>query len=346
MSSQNQIIERMSKDLNISKYIEENPIMYRSRVIYSALSAWVKISTLDHDILDNKEESIGQSRKYLCNSAKIFLDNMFNIFPEVYSWFYPLDLKCSPESLVINRLRDSGEIVRSGFNTNLALPNYEECAINNKAKVIRGMKSNMIQMHIGLTQLRLLSNDYNMDKQETLFDFYGLENKTALSIWHKYINNTEWRKRQNISCHIFDKYSKVNFYRSWKDEYQLKECEISIYKENLSDFGVIKKMNGEIYTSQFSSELVDDYEIRRFMYALKCEAKNNVIADYKYLDNKNLVELNLKSALPIHENNIFLALGWPKNSIQDSQNLIFSVYIWDFIKLILENLNITIREID
>lgn len=345
MNNEKQIINEISSDLKIYKHKEEGYITYKSRVIYSALSKWIKISTLDLDILDDKEAHIGQSRKYLSNKAKIFLENMIELFPEIRDWFYPKDMQEKPEIIIIDRLKNAGEIIKSGFDTYLALPNYEECVICNKVKVTRGIENNEIQMYTGLTQLKELENDCEMNKH-VLFEFYGVENKTAHEIWDIYINNIEWRKRTDISCQIFNKYSKVNFYKSWDDNYELKEGEISIYKENHNDFGVIKKINNEIYTSQFHSSLIDNYEIRRFMYALKYYANNSVIADYKYLNDKTAIELSLRSALPSHENNILLALSWPKNSIQDTKTLIFSSYVWEFIKLILEKLNIVIREID
>ena len=345
MNNKHTIINEINNDLKLYKYKEEDYILYKSRVIYSALAKWIRISTLNCDILEDEEVNIGQSRKKLSNKAKIFLDNIIEIFPEINEWFYPKGIKESPESLIIDRLKNSGEIINSGFNTYLALPNYEECIISDKVKVCRGIESKEMHTYTGLSQLKLLKGNYKVDKSE-LFEFYGIENQTSIDIWKKYIKNIEWRKRQDTSYYIFNKDSNVNFYNSWECNYKLKDGEISIYKENHLDFGVIKKVNNNIYTSQFPSCLVDEYEIRRFMYGLKSEVNNSSVAYYRYLNIKNAVELNLTSALPNHENNILLALGWPKKSIQDTTNLIFSIHVWEFIKLILENLNIVVREID
>ncbi|CEP95572.1 Uncharacterised protein [[Clostridium] sordellii] len=345
MNNKAQILSEISNDLNIGQYKEENFILYKSRVIYSALSKWIKISTLDKDILKDKEYDIGQSSKYLVNKAKEILENIIEVFPEINIWFHPKGMKESPEILIIDRLKNSGEIIKSGFRTQLALPTYEECIISDNTKVTRGIENNEMHVYTGLVQLKSLDNICKIDKTG-LFEFYGLEDKTAQEIWYKYIKNAEWKKRKSITCNIFNKYSKFNFYRSWEENYNLKDGEISIYKENYNDYGVIKNIDGEIYTSQFTRPLVESYEIRRFMYALKCEVKNNTIANYKYIGKYDAVELNLRSALPNHENNILLALGWPKNSIQDTNNLIFNIHVWEFVKLILENLNIVTREID
>lgn len=345
MSNKNHIIDEISNDLKIYKYKGEDSINYKARVIYSALSKWIKISTLDYDILVNEQEYIGQSRKHLSNRAKIFLENILDLFPEVRVWFYPEYMEDTPQSLIIDRLKYSGELVKSGFNTNLAIPTYEECIISNKTKVIRGMKNNELHMHTGLTQLEVSTDNYKVDMIE-LFEFYGVETLKAEFIWNMYLKNAHWRKRPDISCQVFNKYSKVSFSKSWSYDYKLNENDISIYKENHSDYGIIKKFNGEIYTSNFNRALVEEYEVRRFMYALKKEAGNSAIAYYKYLDSDNAVELNLKSALPNHENYILLSLGWPKNSIKDTNNLIFSVHVWDFIKHILDNLNIDTVEVE
>lgn len=345
MNSKDEILEEISNDLKILKYEGEDLVSYKSRVIYSALSNWVKISTLDIDILNDVQRNIGQSREYISNKASIFLQNIIDIFPEVYPWFYPNDIKDKPEKIIIDRLKNAGEIIKSGFNSYLALPIYEECIVDNKTKVTRGIENKKIEMCTGLTQLKYSEVSYEVDKNR-LFDFYGVENQTAKEMWDRYINQVTWNKRTDISCPIFNKNSKVAFYKSWDDDYKLNDGEISIYKENFSDYGIIKKINNEIYTNQFNHAIIDNFEIRRFMYGLKYEANNPVKVDYKYLNNKKLVELSLKCTLPNHETNILLALGWPKNSILDTKNLIFSIHVWEFIKIILENLNIIVREID
>ncbi len=345
MNSKDEILYEISSDLKMLRYEGEDLVLYKSRVIYSALSNWIKISTLDIDILNDVQTNIGQSRKYISNKASTFLNNIIEIFPEASIWFYPDDIKEKPEKIIIDRLKKSGGIIKSGFNSYFALPSYEECIVDNEIKVIRGIENRNIQMYTGLTQLKLSEVSFEVDKDE-LFDFYGLDNQTAKEMWKIYVNNAEWNKRSDIDCQIFNKFSKINFYNSWNDDYKLSEGEISIYKENYSDFGIIKKLNNEIYTNKFSQAIVDKFEIRRFMYALRHEANNQVTAYYKFLNNKKLVELNLKCALPNHETDILLALGWPKNSIIDTKNLIFNVHVWRFVKLILENLNIIMREID
>ena len=193
MYDKNQILDKISKDLNIFRYGDEDLRLYKSRVVYSALSNWVKISTLDIDNLNDSQEVRGQSQKYIFNKVSIFLDNMIEIFPEINDWFYPEDIKEKPETIVIDRLKKSGEIIKSGFNSYLALPEYEECVIDNKIKSTRGIDSNYMQIYSGLTMLKQSEEDLEID-QLRIFDFYGVENITANEILNVYIKYVQWKK--------------------------------------------------------------------------------------------------------------------------------------------------------
>ena len=345
MHIKDEVLKKIINDLNISKHSEEDDITYKARVIYSALALWMKISIFDGDILEDDKKGIGQSRKHISIVGEVFLENIIELYPELKSWFYSQEINKNPQDIIIERLIKSGELIKSGFNTNLAIPLYEECLVNRGVKSTRGINSRSIKIHLGLTQIELINEEQKISNEDIL-QFYGLDNFTANEILKQYIVNSQWKNRKNITCDIFNKYSKVSFYNSWENDCKLKEGEISVYRENFNDYGFIKKVNGEIYTSQLNTYLVENNEVRRFMYGLKSEVNNNVIAYYKFIDKSDYVELNLKCALPSQEENILLSLGWPKTSITDSMNLIFSTNIWDLIKFILEKLNIVVREID
>ncbi|MDB8794605.1 hypothetical protein PN290_01475 [Romboutsia sp. 1001216sp1] len=345
MHIKDEVFKEIINDLKISKYSEEDDVTYKARVVYSALALWMKISTLDGDILEDDKKGIGQSRKHLSIVGKVFLENILELYPGLKPWFYSQEANKNPQDIILERLIKSGELIKSGFNTNLAIPLYEECLVNRGVKSTRGINSRNIKIHSGLTQIELVNAEQEINNEDIL-QFHGLDNFTAKEILKQYVVNSQWKNRKNITCDIFNKYSKVSFYNSWENNYKLKEGEISVYRENFNDYGLIKKVNGEIYTSQFNTYLVENNEVRRFMYGLKSEVNNSVMAYYKFIDRSDCVELNLKCALPSQEENILLSLGWPKTSIADSMNLIFSIHIWDLIKLILEKLNIVVREID
>lgn len=342
MHIKDEIFREIANDLKISEYIGKEDTNYKARVVYSALGLWIKISTLDFDILDDDKNKIGQSRNQLSIKGKLFLENILELYPELREWFFPQKSNKNPQDMIIERLIKSGELVKSGFSTSLSVPLYEACLINRGVKVIRGINLKNIKIHSGLVQIELVNSEYEVNNEKIL-QFYGLDKFTAEKTLKHYIVKSQWKNRKNMSCSIFNKY---RYYYTWENDYKLKEDEISLYRENLNDYGLIKKVNGEIYTSQFNSYLVENYEVIRFMLGLKSEVNNNVRAYYKIIDIVDCVELNLKCALPIHEESILLSLGWPKTSIADKMNFIFSIHIWELVKLILEKLNIVVREID
>lgn len=343
----NTIIKRIATDLRIRRAPGEKQECFFSRIVYSALSMWIRYSTLDEDIFDHSAGKIGMSKRYILNKCQTFIDNMIELYPSIESWFYPEKENVNPTEIVRNRLHQCGELVDVGFFTDIALPYYEECSINEKVSVVRGIRSEAISKMTGLAQIKYVEKeDHN---SVHLFDFYGVRDKSAISRLDEYLQLAKWNKRTAINGQIFNKYGMKPFSNSWESNCILKDHDISIYRNPMHqqgnrDYCFIKKVNNCIYISQISDYLIDQYEVRRFMYGLKGKVNNPVRAKYKRHDDKKIVELNLFNGLPTREESVLFLLGWPMNNINDKYNLLFNNEVWEFIRKMLCNLNIKLEE--
>lgn len=344
MNKDHDILKQIINDLKIQRYDGEGRNQYFSRAIYSALSMWIKVSTLDEDIFEQASESIGVSKIHILNRCKPFIDNMIELYPELYKWFYPVDSEENPIVIIRERCYTGGELVDVGFNTDLALPKYKECIINEGVRILRGFNGRTAQRITGLAQFRILNENNSFDA-EKIFKFYGLKYLSAKQQFEEYVKNINWKKTEKISSQIFNKYCSNTFSNCWEIEYKLKNNDISLYRNEFFDFGFVKKIGDSIYTSQISKYLIEQFEVRRFMYGLKDDVENSVIAKYKSYDEKKLVKLSLYNALPQREQSILLLLGWPIKNINDKLNLLFNSYIWVFVEAILKNLNIILQEV-
>lgn len=338
------ILKRIIEDLQIARYSKEPLNQYFGRVVYSALSMWIRTATLDEDIFEQNTNKIGVSKVHIINSCKPFIDNMIGMYPEIYEWFYPdRDEIKLPIAKIRDRLQDAGELVSVGFNTDIALPKYQRCNVDFNHIVIRGMDKDRLHRMSGLAQIGQLNNQCD-EHQDGLFEFYGFNNKSAKDVTKEYIKNIKWGHTQKNTTEIFDKYSKEVFSKCWDKNFNLEENDISIYKNGIIDYGFIKKVDESFFIAHINKDLIEECEVRRFMYGLKSTVNNAVIATYKRYEEKGLVELKLYNKIPNQEKNILFLLGWPAKNINDELNWIFAIQFWSFIEKVLKNLNITLQE--
>ena len=150
MNSKYEIINSISCDLKIKKYVKEDEEKFISRIIYSALGTWIKSVTLDKEILVENSDTVGVSKIHINNRCKPFLDSMIELFPITKKWFYPDEKSENPIKIITKRLLNVQQVVNAGFKTNIALPLYKECTMNNGTLLIRGMKKDNSIIATGL----------------------------------------------------------------------------------------------------------------------------------------------------------------------------------------------------
>ncbi|MBD7970010.1 hypothetical protein [Paenibacillus gallinarum] len=345
----NPIIHHIAKDLKIVKIPLETEEQYFSRIIYSALAMWIRYSTLDEDILFPEKSKIGVSKTHIRNRCQPFIDEMIKMYPSTRQWFYPPDKESDPVGTVMERLCNAGELVEVGYSTDLALPHYAWCLANENMSIIRGIKNFDLLGVTGISQLDELTDNLVLNPRADLFSFYSLSKNTEDVLLNEILEKMEWVAWSNdLPYQLFNKFSQKNFSYSWDYEFKENDTEITLYRHPLylkgnKDFGFVKKMDGKIYTSQLSEYFVETFEVRRYMYALRHSAGNSAKAKYIQHSDVDLVELHLYNGLPSNETKILGILGWPVHNIYDMRKLVFHISVWDFVKQLLSNLNISLE---
>ncbi len=342
-----ELLNKIANDLEITKYEKENEKNYRSRAIYSALSIWIKVSTLDIDIMDEK---IGVSKKHIISRCSLFLEQMIELFPEINEWFYYGDKeeKKNPIAIIRERLYNAGELVSCGFTTDMALPKYQKLILKNKGYLERGFNGDTTGLYSGLYDIRKIDLTFEKRDIENIFEFYFIDKMTALDFIYKELKEREWSKIDKISFELFNKYSEKSFYNCWEREFKIKDGEVTLFRNSFingnSEYGLIKNIDNELYISHINNHLVENNEVRRYMYGLKRSVGNKIKGYIEFIENSNLFKLKLRNALPKKEESILLLFGWPEKDISDTMNLIFNREVIVLIKEIMEKMNVEIVE--
>lgn len=343
MSRRLLIIDDINRDLKVQRCSGETDGRYHARIIYSALSMWVRHSILDKDILAPSKKEVGVSKIHIINRCKPFLENMLELFPECKEWIFPDKEDQNPITIVRDRLNNINELIDVGYQTNVGLPDYRELIINPGVNIVRGLSQSGYSYMSGIAQLKVSDNLSNINFSN-LLKAHGLPSNTALEILESNLKRITWVQQSIVSEQILDKYSSQPFSYTWHEDTELKNGDISLYRNDFYDFGFIKFEEGKSYLSQINKYLIDKKEVRRFMYGLKKEVNNPVKAYYIRHSSVHLVELILYNKLPSIEERLLLLLGWPKNNISDSRILLFDDSVWTFVTVILKQLHIKLEE--
>lgn len=342
MIKNSSIIDLIAKDLKIKKYNEEKIENYRARVIYSAIGIWIRTVTLDEDTFHDNYSKAGVSKIHIKNRVTPFLENILEIYPEVLNWFEYTRGKGVIE-IIRDRLYKAGELVDVGYETDLSLPIYEECKLNDEYKIIRGMSVDKFNKIIGLGQINI-----NNKNENDIFEFLGLSNKNSEEILKEYLNNAIWSELKGNDYEYFNKYSQKTLSKCWEKEYCLEDGDITLYRtfSNVysSEYGFVKRNNNKLYFSYITNYFMSNNEIRRFMYALKKISNTSALAYFKHYDESKLTWLKLNNMLPSKEYDILMLIGWPKNNIEDGFNFIIDRSCWSFVEKMLSNLGIILKE--
>ena len=336
----NILIKKISDDINVYSYNEENNKEYIARLLYSAISIHIRLCILDKEVLDKK---VFKSKKYLLSKGEELLEKFLLVFPEVRKWFYNENNKESPIVTIRDRLARSGDIISVGFNTDFGIPKSSFVNISSNSKLIRGIGNVNLFNIAGLLFIdRNKGNCNNIDFKE-INKFFNYDMERLENVYVTYLNNPMNEIKESNQLKVFNKYGNKCLSNCWSDVINLKDNDITIYKYNDFDYGFIKKKDSRLFISSISKYDIDRLEVRRYMLNLKSECANPSIA-YVNKVSKGYVQLKLTNKLPAIEESILLGLGWPKSNISDVTNLLFKIEVWDYIKLILTSLKIRMVE--
>ena len=118
----NTIIDKMAADLGIYRYNDEEITAFKCRVIYSAMSCWIKAIAMDQPIGGKENQLSGVSRRHIYERGNAVLESLIKMNPETSFWFDVDNTEENPVVIIRNRLLHHGDLLNEGFDTNLTLP--------------------------------------------------------------------------------------------------------------------------------------------------------------------------------------------------------------------------------
>ncbi|WOF16034.1 hypothetical protein F1737_04600 [Methanoplanus sp. FWC-SCC4] len=338
---------QIAKDLNITHFSKENESQFIGRIIYSAISEWIKASTFDRKIDDHegvKEE--GCTKHHITRKCGEILEGFLEIYPHIEFYFYPFEEKDPKPVQEIQKRLLLGGVLVPGENNTVQLSKEKNGFVNNNLYFERGYFYEPGKQVFGLGCYR------NSQKENIpcvrLEELFYIPNENAEKTVNYYIN--EFKSNFiNISdipdyWRFFDYSSKKSFHNSW-NEYFDKNREITVYKNNInnSDYGFIKYSGGKFFFTPFPKHIIQTKEVRRILYGIR-SIENNPCNSELTIQGKE-VKIQLYTSLPLREQSLLYMISWPVNNMYDRTQYITSIKFLPVIQRILSNLNVDFKVI-
>lgn len=334
----NDIVRAMRDDMKIFPYSEESDCQYIGRLIYSALSQWLRVATQD----ELYGENISKSKRYIFNRGVELLNNFTEAIPEASKYFLSPEGNFEVEDVIRNireKMLTSGELIEVGKQKNVTIPIYSEVVCASGFRRIVGIDNNPRDcVYCGIT--RICKNEEKMyvgdliESEETL-EFLAWIYKKAM-----------WTKCSDLSGYeIFNPMSTKVPYQSWSDRAN-RSLEWHLGRVRTIEgyeYWLLKLNREEWFQAPFPSVLHEYKEERRVILALRKKCNNEMNAMFEYKGNDTI--LYLYCGLPLKEESILETFCWPQVRYNDKYKYVMPTIVWDGIRNILvKNLGMTLRE--
>ncbi|WP_312645439.1 hypothetical protein [Hydrogenoanaerobacterium sp.] len=331
----NTLLSKIAQDLNIIQFIEETQNLYTSRVIYSALAAWMKVIPLDGYDGNNLTSSV--TKKYHTERSKEVLDEILCFFPEVRCWFYDAE---------------------SSQDNNFPLHSIQELLVVSNELFIDDMSNRICAVAQTVKRNSVILAD-NIDISEHYNGVCCLSPKRPFVYDNKFIDSSEFfnnliecmpfsADNWNVEKEYFDPSIRTTtFYKSWVDKPPKQKYYISRIETGIKQYRyfVETQKNGKCLSSKLNDFFVESGNLKRVLLYLRSVENNPlVIKAFCYKDHVK-VNRNITS-LPYPEEYMLRFLGWPIHSISDRLNYVYNKEVWSQIRRIIENLMIDIDEVN
>lgn len=332
----NSIIDKMATDLGIYRYHDEDVTFYNCRVIYSAMSCWVKAITMDQPVGSKENHLSGVSRRHIYERGNTVLQSIIKMNPETRSWFNVEDAKENPIVIIRNRLINHGDLLNEGFDTNLALSFAHKKQFISGYDTIYGKTLEKNIFYSGISAL--CKSDFTKQSEES---------ESAEEWLKRFLKNIWWSAmpyEMNDLMYFNPAHKSRNNYTAWNNSLPDAPDEIilgrSTINQNSFEYYLLKPKSKLMHRiDPFLQE--QGYNIR-IMYELRKKANNCAVAIAKNLGDH--INLQLFTHLPTNERIMLESYAWPYNRINDMLCWTMYDYIWNYIKPHFESIGIRIVE--
>ena len=100
-------VDQISSDLKIHRFTEETVQLFECRVLYSAISCWIKAIAMDCPVSSRDGGGSGVSRRHIFDRSSSIIEIMCKMFPETKEWFF-----CGKD-----HPSNHGDLLNEGFDT-------------------------------------------------------------------------------------------------------------------------------------------------------------------------------------------------------------------------------------
>lgn len=333
------LIKKMSSDMNITPFSDEEPDCFIARVLYSALSEQLRYGCLNE--LNPMPEKDGVTKAYLLQIGRKTIDAYYSVFPSFKQWFTQEDV-----DEAIRGIRESlikmGDIFNNEENNRLLLSSpHKTVLIPDSVITIQG-KYYDYEQYSGLGRLCTSTVPKVSDSKARMFMF-PVEKWEDVDAYY-----SKWLKLNNTNGYeFFDVHCKSNKLSDcWADRISLKKNEITLLRESSpggkNSIYLLKKDYGQYMYEPLNVYNSSNFEYRRIMFELRNAAGNPVKAQIE--EKGNYFILRLYSRLPEREACILDYFSWPLNNVSDHNNRVFGLPLKQYIITLLDHIGIVVEE--
>ncbi len=341
------ILNAIQKDLKLKSYSHEEIGHYQARIIYSAMSFWLKMITLDTSF-DEQIATSSISKIHLTTRGSRILQEFLSIYPLAQAWYQPLNENNSPIQIIIKRLVECGHLLDIEKNYYIGLPAYKEIPIGNQLQYTEGLRGHFKHGYSSGLSWLIYTPHITLTSYDELPYFFRTSD--AVEYTDNFYGELRWHE---TTCkndnQYFDVTCSKNLSACWKNTPNVKDGDVTLGRHYIEqtqgyNYFAVKRMGNSVYTSPLAPYFKDHLEVRRILYGLRAKANNPVNMKITIYSTNDLFEIKLYSKLPKKEESILLALGWPKTNITDLNTLLFDKSLLDYIGYLFINLHIKIEE--
>lgn len=334
----NKIVIAMQCDMQIRRYKGEPEEYYLGRLVYSALSHWIRYIILD----EVTQYQSSKSKAYVLKQGHKILENLVNCIPLCKEWIYGNEKNnlYDPVKVIRERMISSGELIEVDEYGNLGLPQYQKKNCTKEYIRVKGLKENeKLLEYVGVTRIQKSSvikdnlTNLNMIKSIPYVDWL--------------YKNANWSECTNIeNFEIFNPFSKKAPYQSWVDNV-IKSVEYCFGRltlfNGMHEYYLLKNKSGRWLNYQLPPVLAEYKEERRIILGLRNKYGNPMNATYSLIES--IVIINLHCRLPLREQDIIETFCWPLNGFNDRLNYVVPEKIWILVRdLLVNELGIELKE--
>lgn len=341
------LVSRISKDLNISAFSDENDKSFGNRLIYSAIASWIRMLVLGKSYIDMQSP---EETEY----PNVDINHIQNRASQVS---YGLLQSISHEDSWVPRIvEDQGSELTSTIIRNMKFC-YEISELNDKRRLTasprRIASSGKMCLHMGGFDWNNNSNSWytvglgrwelNVDLKTNIRTKFTIPNANHETFLIELIKDATWKEKHLKANYQIFKTGSDAFYRNAWKEIDNKKIPYGIsLLRNIEEGGflLVRREVSEMSVSLLDSWYYQEKELFRIMYALDAEAKTP--AQFKVECKEDYVVLHCHSNLPNAEARLLHLSSWPKRNYRDDYYRIMPIKQWKLFRKILENLGISV----